>query len=115
MQPPSDQPGKNRRLQRRRSAKGGARVVCRANAMGLGPNVAKSLLDLSEAGAHVEVTVGMMKHQEVELELCSVSLLRPIKTLAEVIWCVPYAENLFHVGLRFRRLLTFQDLQALGR
>ena len=105
MQPTYNQPERNRRLQRRRFPRSSAQVVRHANAMGLGPNVAKSLLDLSESGAQLLVTVEMMQSQEVELELCSVNLLRPIKIIAEAVLVRAGRGVLPSVGLRFRRLL----------
>jgi hypothetical protein len=112
---PSSPPEKNRRTSPRRSGKGGVQVACRMNALGLGPNVAVALLDVSDAGARLTVRTPLLPGQEVEVELCGIGRGRPVKILAEVMWCVASTATEFQVGLRFRRYLTYQDLQELGR
>jgi len=83
--------------------------------MGLGPNVALKLLDVSEAGARLIVKVPLPEHIEIEVNLCGIGHRRPVKTIAEVIWCVPAAGGTYQVGLKFLRYLTYHDLQELGR
>src|SRR5256885_2178544 len=46
---------KNRRANPRRAPKGSTRVTCRRGSLGLGPNLALSLLDVSETGARLLV------------------------------------------------------------
>ena len=41
---------KNRRAANRRQPRGGSKIVCAAGKYGLGPNVAVSVLDVSETG-----------------------------------------------------------------
>ncbi len=48
-------PGRNRRLAQRRPAKHRVKIVCRRGALDLGPNLAVSLLDVSETGARLIV------------------------------------------------------------
>ena len=115
MEPIPNQPEKNRRTARRHSARRTARIVCFANAMGLGPNLALSLLDVSESGARVTVKVPLPLHQEIEVNLSGISNRRPVKVIAEVVWCVPTTEEgTYQAGIRFQRYLSYQDLQELG-
>ncbi len=114
MEPAPSQPRKNRRASRRRSAKRSAQVVCYANSLGLGPNIALTLDDVSETGARVRVSVPLPPRQEIEINLSGMGHRRPVKILAEVIWCVPTAEGAFLAGLKFQRYLSYRDLQELG-
>ena len=111
---PTDQPEKNRRTSRRRSAKRSAQVVCFANGLGLGPNVAVSLLDVSESGARIKVKTLLAPRQEVELDLCGIGHRRSVKLISNVVWCEPATDGTFLVGVKFQRYLTYHDLQELG-
>lgn len=110
-----DLPERNRRISPRRTGKGGVRIACRANPLGLGPDVAVALLDVPESGARLTVRAPLVQGKEVEVELCGTGRGRPIKSIAEVMWCVATASTEFLAGLRFRRYLNHQDLLDLGR
>src|SRR5579872_2665417 len=110
MEPPK-QPDKNRRAARRRAAKRSVRVNCIANAIGLGPNVALSLLDVSEAGARITIKVPLLPRQEVEISLTGIGHRKPVRVLAEVIWCIPAEEGTYLAGFKLQRYLSYQDLQ----
>jgi hypothetical protein len=113
MEPPKE-PAKNRRAVRRRSAKRSVRVNCTANAIGLGPNIALSLLDVSEAGARVVVKEPLKPRQEVEVTFCGIGHRKPVRVVADVVWCVPAGPGTYLIGLRLQRYLTYQDLHELG-
>ncbi len=114
MDPEPSKPDRNRRTARRRAPKRSVQFVCYANAMGLGPNLALSLLDVSETGARATVTVPLTPPVEIEVNLGGINSRRPFKVIAEVVWCVPEADGTFQVGLKFQRYLTYEDLQDLG-
>src|SRR5438128_2163012 len=63
----SDTPAKqpNRRHSRRQPPKGSVRAFCRKGTLGLGPNIAVRLLDLSEGGAQLVVSEELQPGQEV--------------------------------------------------
>ena len=105
----------NRRVMRRRSPKGNVRVECYMNALGLGPNVALFLFDVSEAGARVSVKVPLTLSQEIEIGLSGIGHRQPVKNLANVVWCNPTAGGTFQAGLKFQRYLAHRDLLELAR
>ncbi len=115
MTPSTAQTFEDLRVFNRRSAKGNVQVECYMNALGLGPNVALSLFDVSEAGARVTVKAPLVPRQEIEVNLSGIGHRRPVKNRADVIWCNPSAEGTFQAGLKFHRYLVHQDLLELAR
>ena len=83
--------------------------------MGLGPNIASSLLDLSETGLRVILNEAATVGQEVEVNLESAATGRALKTTARVVWVVPGTDGTFVVGLRMQKSISFIDLQALTK
>lgn len=101
---------KNRRRSIRRRAKSSTKITCHVGKFGLGPNVAQTLLDLSETGVRFRAKTEFDNGQEVEVELLSLSHRKPVKIPAEVVWCVRTAEGDFCVGAQFRKILQYRDL-----
>src|SRR5947209_4558292 len=101
---------KNRRRARRHRPKRGPRVACHTGAFGMGPDVALSLLDLSEGGMRMLVKVPVPAGAEVGLSLEGPGQPRPFKLTATVAWAVPAADGAHCVGLRFQRDLRYADL-----
>jgi hypothetical protein len=62
-------PQKERRLTPRRLTKPGVQVICREGSLGLGPNVALSVYDISETGIRLVVKSALATGQEIEVEL----------------------------------------------
>ena len=81
--------------------------------MGLCPNIATHILDISETGARLRVRERCVKGQEIELHLTSVSHRKPIRITADVIWCNEAADGEIYVGVQFRRNLPFRDVQLV--
>ncbi len=106
--------GANHRRDRRRQARQSVRVTCQKGALGLGPNLALALLDLSENGARLMVKEALAPGQEVELGFLGPCHSRPLRHLASVIWCVPTADNTFCVGARLEKSVSWADLQSLS-
>ena len=52
------------------------------NALGLGPNVALSLFDVSQAGARVTVKAPLTLREQIEIGLSGIGHRRPVKNLA---------------------------------
>ena len=105
---------RNKRHVRRLPAKGGTKVYLSGNPLGLGANLAVSVLDLSESGVRLVVKSELRQGQGVEVHLEHLTS-RPVKVTAEVVWCLPGADGRFVVGVRFERPLPYADLLALAR
>ena len=105
----------NKRLSRRSGAKSTARVRVYRTPLGLGPNIASSLLDLSETGLRVVLKEAAVVGQEVEVNLESAATGRTLKSSATVMWVVPAADSAFVVGLRLQKSLSYADLMALSK
>lgn len=106
-------PRPNKRRSRRQAPKGSTKVRAYRNAMGLGPNIAAGVLDLSETGVRLLLKEELTKGKEFEVVLESVS--KSIKVIAEVMWTVPTADGQFCTGARFGKTLSFADLSHVSR
>jgi hypothetical protein len=100
---------------RRRAPKGNTKATCRRGVLGLGPNLALAILDVSEAGIRLRVRELLEPGQEVEIGLEGLANSRPLRVPASVVWCVPTAEGDYCVGLQFDRRLTYADLHMLAK
>ena len=109
----SNEPEQERRQHPRHVPKHGVRVLCRTGTLGLGPDLAISLVDISEIGLRLVVPSAMQKGQEVEIELEAPGRGRALKLMADVIWSMPNDEGTYWVGVEFRRQLTYGELQDL--
>ena len=103
----------NKRRSRRTASKTSTRLRVYRTAMGLGPNIASTLLDLSETGLRVVLKEAPTVGQEVEVNLESPTG-RTSKSAATVVWIIPATDGTFVVGLRLQKTLTYTDLQALS-
>jgi hypothetical protein len=81
--------------------------------LGLGKNLALSLLDIGETGIRLVLTTALQPGQEIEVALLGPGQCRPIKALGQVIWCVATADGTFCVGARFHKRLGYPDFQSL--
>lgn len=104
----------NRRRARRLPAKNSTKVCCFPNSMGLGTNIASTVLDLSETGIRLLVTIELKVGQEVEVALEGV-FSGNAKRIAVVVWVVPAADGTFCVGAQFQKALPFQMVGNLAR
>jgi len=111
----SPPPVRNRRTSSRRPTRSGIRVSLRAGTLGLGPDLAAGLVDVSEDGVCVRVKTLLALDSEAEVILDKVGSSRPIKMVAEVRWCQGDAAGGFRAGLRFRHRLPYKDLMELAR
>ncbi len=104
----------NLRRSRRQSPKGSTKSRAYGNALGLGPNIAVSLLDVSETGIRLVLKEPLKDKAEFMVELESVGT-RSVKVLARVIWMLPLADGNTCVGAEFAKNLLYSDLLALAR
>ncbi len=105
----------NRRCSPRRPAKRSSRVMCVTGKFGLGPNVAVTMLDVSETGIRLVLKTALPLGHEVEISLDSVGGRQPTKIPGEVVWCVPMADGNHCLGVRFSKILKWSVLLSLSQ
>ena len=106
---PSPSSTENRR-QRRRKSKRSTKVICTRGLMRMGPNQARTLLDLSATGAALVVTASFHAGENLVLELDITWRARPLQAPARVIWCVPTSNARYCIGVKLERPLDHRDL-----
>jgi PilZ domain len=112
-QPPPTTP--NRRVARRRDPRPGVSVTFRPGSLGLGPDLALSLVDIHEDGLCLRLKSAVKAGTEAEVTLKSVGNRKPVKVEAEVRWCQEAKDGAFLVGLRLRKRMLHKDLSELLR
>ena len=108
-------PDPNHRLARRRAITRKIGIEYRKGAMGLGPNLAVGLLDVSEDGLGVRIKVAVEPGDEAEVVLTSPGTRKAYKLLCEVRWCRDAGDGTFLAGMRLRRRLAYAELSDLAR
>jgi hypothetical protein len=83
--------------------------------MGLGANLAVSVLEVSEAGACLLVKEAFAQGEEMEVNLEGIARRRPTRKMARVVWCVTAGPERWRVGIRFEGALDYADLLDLTR
>lgn len=106
---------RNRRTSRRRPPRSGVKVSVRAGTMGLGPDLAAGVIDVSEDGLCVRLKAPLPIKTEAEVSFEKVGSGRPIKVLAEVRWCVTDPDGGVRAGLQLRHRLPFAQLMDFTR
>jgi hypothetical protein len=105
---------KNRRTSTRRKARASVQLTCRKGALGLGANICRSVLDVSDTGARLVVRDKLPLPAEVEISITSYGMRQPIKRLANVRWQVELADGGFCIGIEFQKRLPYRDWQTLA-
>jgi hypothetical protein len=108
------QPPSNRRRTRRQAPKKTVKLQCRKGSWGFGPNVARTLLDLSLDGARLIVAAELAVGQEVSLNLEGPWQKEPLTRAARVRWCQALADGSFCVGVLFDKTLPYADVLDLA-
>jgi len=103
-------PTTNRRRVRRRPPKNMVKLRCQKGTMGLAPNVARTLLDVSTDGARLVITVPLESRQDVTLSLELPWQARPLLVPSRVRWCMQLADGNYCVGVHFDK--TIPDPQV---
>ncbi|HEV3258845.1 MAG TPA: PilZ domain-containing protein [Gemmataceae bacterium] len=104
---------KNRRQSIRRMPKGKPRISCLKGSLGLGRNIGAAVLDISETGIRMIVSVPLEKRQEIEVTVEGPAQPHPVKLMADVVWCVATADNRYCIGARFQKHLNYADFGRL--
>ena len=105
---------RNQRRCRRQTPKSSTRVKAYRNGLGLGANISAGVLDVSEVGARLLLTMSLPVGAEFLIEFQSAAS-RLVKMLANVMWSVEAADGRFVVGVRFQKPIPYVDLHALAR
>jgi hypothetical protein len=108
----------NRRAFLRRTAKRSSKASCRKGSLGLGPDVAIRVLDLSEGGLRLLVKAPLTVGQDVEIGLLAPGGIREVLRTAKVVWSVPTASGEHCVGVQFEKHLEYAmliDLSSISR
>ena len=104
----------NRRRARRQPSKNSTKVTCHKGAWGLGPNLARRLLDVSTDGARLVVATPLGRGDEVTLQMEGLWHPRPIKVQAHVCWCEALADGNHCIGVHFEKTLAYNEVQILA-
>jgi hypothetical protein len=104
----------NRRAAVRRSPKRSSKVLCVTGKFGFGPNVAVTLLDVSETGIRLVLSAPLAPGHEVEISLEAMGDQRPTKISGDVMWCVAMADGNHCLGIRFNKPLKWTLLTSLA-
>jgi hypothetical protein len=107
-------PDTNRRSAPRRQPKKASKFLCRRGQLGLGPNIAVGLLDVSESGIRLMVKTPLDADSDVEIGLQPIGAHKPTTVVAKVMWCIPLADGNHCVGARFEKLLPYAFLQEVA-
>src|SRR5437763_9448484 len=102
---PQNHSRSNRRLAPRRPPKRSSKITCRLGHLGLGPNLAIEMLDLSEGGVRLVVKGILNKGDEVEVGLIAPGAMREVVRKGQVVWSVPTAEERCCIGVCFEKYL----------
>ncbi len=90
-------------------------MVCRKGTLGLGPNIAVGLLDVSETGVRLLVKVALPKGQEVEVSLLPPGHAREFRLTGQVVWSQETTDGHHCVGIHFDKLLSYVAFCDLGK
>ena len=105
----------NRRKWRRQTPRATAKVECRRGTMGLGPNLALELLDISECGIGIIIKIGLKVQEDVEILVRDYGQSKTIKQLAKVCWCLKLQDGRFCAGMSFEKWLAYADVQMISK
>jgi hypothetical protein len=101
------------RYNRRRTITSGAAIVLRRGLTGTGPDLAIGLVDVNPDGIGVLLNASVIFGDEVEVELTSHSLTKPLKVAGEVRWSMAVGDGTYRAGIKLGRRLTPTDIANL--
>lgn len=113
--PPQRPSSSNRRVSRRQAVRSTTRIECRLGNLGLGPNLLRSVQDLSETGMKATLTASLAPGQEVELVFSGASTGKPFKRRGVVVWTQSEGEQDYRTGLRFDAAIAYAVVSQLTR
>ncbi len=99
----------NRRRSIRAKARTTVKVQCRKGALGLGPNLAHCVLDLSDSGVRLIIKQPLELMSEVEIIIDGYGMKDSIKRLGNVRWLINAEGGQYCVGIEFQKSLSYRD------
>lgn len=106
---------KQRRKSPRRRPRPSTKVTCRKGSLGLGPNYAAALLDVSDSGTRLLLKTEMQPGQEVQVSYIGPTCVREVVRNGFIIWSLPTADGSYCVGIEFEKRLEYATLLDLSR
>ena len=97
----------------RRTPRGKIKIYCRRGALDLGPNLALSLLDISETGIRLILRESLKLGQDVSITLEGVGGTGPVKRLGKIVWSVPSTDGTFCTGVSLDKRLEYRQFLEL--
>ena len=88
-------------------------ATCHRGTLGLGPDLALSVLDLSDIGGRIVLTAPLDRGQVVEVTLLAPGWSAAVKRLGVVVWSEETGIEGCEAGIIFSRSLEFNDLREL--
>lgn len=105
-------------VQRRRSPRFTARLSTRLSfrrgSLGLGANLALRLLDVSEWGARLIVSLELPVGQEVQAGFLGSTILHEVVRNGTVVWQIAAMDGTFCTGIQFEKSLDYSTLQDVS-
>jgi hypothetical protein len=110
----SKKPGKrNRRVAARRLPRPCTKATCVASANGVRRDVGIAVLDLSVFGAQFLVAAPLSPGSEVVVALEGENQPSVPLLAGKVVWCAPFDDEAYRIGMRFKQNLRYELLQEL--
>lgn len=105
-----DQPKQgNRRRAKRSPVRSNVKVQCRKGGLGLGPNLVKQVLDVSDTGTRILISKELDLKSEVEVTIEGYGLRGIIKRLGNIRWQVKLESGDYCIGVEFQKCLNHRD------
>lgn len=83
--------------------------------MGLGPDLALFLIDVSEDGIGVRLKCPLATLDEVEVELLAPGFRKPVKRQGNVRWCRGLEDGTFLAGINLHKRLAYAEVDQIAR
>lgn len=107
-------PWADRRLHDRFPARTGTRVEVRRLGILTGPNYAKELIDISESGIRVQLSIAVRSGEQFDVTLWVPGGAWCVRNMGTVRWSVIGNDGLSLTGIQLRRPLMPQDFKRLA-
>ena len=85
----------------------------RRGSLGMGPDLALGLVDVSEGGAQVRLACPLLPGEQVQVALWPPRGLRPVRLPATVRWCRTI-DGVVLAGVRLSERLSLRDVSKLA-
>jgi hypothetical protein len=105
---------RNRRRSQRRKLRTSVKLQCRKGALGMGANLASSVLDLADSGVRLVLTQQLAIGGEVEVVIEGYGIRSAVKRLGFVRWQLKLEEGGFCTGVEFQKRIEYRDWQNLA-